>query len=95
MSTALELALPTMELLRERFGTPFVADVPYGEIGTTRFLQEVTNLLEIPHDRIRNAARDAKLSWFARTVDAHALSGKRVGVFGMPSAAAGHRSLPA
>ncbi len=89
VSTALELALPTMELLRDRFGTPFVADVPYGEIGTARFLQEVTNLLEIPHDRIRNAARDAKLSWFARTVDAHALSGKRVGVFGMPSAAAG------
>jgi light-independent protochlorophyllide reductase subunit B len=87
--TATELALPTMEFLRERFGMPFVRDAPYGETGTTRLLAEIAHLLEIPRDRVTHAARGAKLSWYARTVDAHALSGKRVGVFGTPSAAAG------
>jgi hypothetical protein len=37
----------------------------------------------------RTPHADAKLLWYARTVDAHALSGKRVGVFGTPTAAAG------
>jgi light-independent protochlorophyllide reductase subunit B len=89
VTTALELARPTLALLRERFGTPYLEDVPYGEIGTTRFLGELAQILEIPRELVRFAARDAKLGWYARTVDAHALSGKRVGVFGMPSAAAG------
>jgi light-independent protochlorophyllide reductase subunit B len=89
VTTALELARPTLERLHQRFGTPYIERVPYGEIGTTRFLNDVVQILEIPRERVRYAARDAKLGWFARTVDAHALSGKRVGVFGMPSAAAG------
>jgi light-independent protochlorophyllide reductase subunit B len=87
--TAFELALPTMEFLHERFGMPFVTDAPYGETGTTRMLAEVAQVLELPRDRVTHAARGAKLSWYARTVDAHALSGKRVAVFGTPSAAAG------
>ncbi len=87
--TALELALPTLELLHERFQTPFLGQPPYGELGTTLVLNEVAQILEIPRARIAYAARDAKLSWYARTVDAHALSGKRVGIFGSPSAAAG------
>jgi len=87
--TATELALPTMEFLRERFGTPFLGEALYGELGTTRLLTELAQLLELPHDRVLRAARVAKLSWYARTVDAHALSGKSVGVFGTPSAAAG------
>jgi light-independent protochlorophyllide reductase subunit B len=87
--TAVELALPTMELLHERFGTPYLSEAPYGEAGTTRVVSELAQVLELPHDRIAHAARRAKLSWYARTVDAHALSGKRVGVFGTPSAAAG------
>jgi light-independent protochlorophyllide reductase subunit B len=87
--TANELALPTMERLRERFGTPYITDPPYGELGTTRFLNELCDILEISRARVAHAARDAKLSWYARTVDAHALSGKRVAVFGSPSAAAG------
>jgi light-independent protochlorophyllide reductase subunit B len=86
---ALELAEPTLQLLRERFTTPYLTDVPYGESGTTRLLGEVARILEIPRERIAHAARNAKLSWYARTVDAHALSGKRVGVFGTPSAVAG------
>ena len=40
-----------------------------------------------PRRRTPRATRS--LRWYARTVDAHALSGKRVAVFGMPSAAAG------
>ena len=87
--TALELAEPTLRLLHERFATPYLSTVPYGESGTTKLLTDVARLLEIPHDRVAYAARNAKLSWYARTVDAHALSGKRVGVFGTPSAAAG------
>jgi light-independent protochlorophyllide reductase subunit B len=87
--TAYELALPTLELLRNRFGTPFLSEPPYGELGTTRLLVELAGVLEIPRSRVTYAARDAKLAWYARTVDAHALSGKRVGVFGSPSAAAG------
>ncbi len=87
--TAHELALPAMELLRERFETPYVSEVPYGEAGTTRVVNEIARLLEIPRARVTHAARDAMLGWYARTVDAHALSGKRVGVFGAPSAAAG------
>ncbi len=87
--TAVELALPTLELLKERFGTPYLSEPPYGELGTTRLLAELAQILEIPRSRIAYAARDAKLSWYARTVDAHALSGKRVAVFGAPSAAIG------
>ena len=87
--TAVELAEPTMQLLRDRFATPFLTDVPYGEAGTTRLLNLLAQMLELPRDRVAYAARNAKLSWYARTVDAHALSGKRVGVFGTPSAAAG------
>ena len=89
VTTAVESARPTMERLQERFGTPFLETVPYGELGTTRFAAEVAQILEIPRERVRYAARNARLGWYARTVDAHALSGKRVGVFGMPSAAAG------
>ena len=87
--TALELAEPTIKLLRDRFATPYLTDVPYGESGTTKLLAQIARLLEFPHERVAYAARNAKLSWYARTVDAHALSGKRVGVFGSPSAAAG------
>jgi len=87
--TAYELAKPTLEYLRERFGTPYVSTLPYGEAGTTRFLRELCGLCEIPAERIAVAAQDAKLLWYSRTVDAHALSSKRVGVFGLPSAAAG------
>lgn len=89
VTTAPELARPTLQRLHERFATPFLESVPYGELGTTRFAAELAQVLELPRERVRFAARDAKLSWYARTVDAHALSGKRVGVFGMPSAAAG------
>jgi light-independent protochlorophyllide reductase subunit B len=89
VTTALELSRPTLQLLKERFGTPYLESIPYGELGTTRFLGELIQILEIPRERARYAARDAKLGWYARTVDAHALSGKRVGVFGLPSAAAG------
>jgi light-independent protochlorophyllide reductase subunit B len=87
--TAFELAKPTLEYLRERFGTPFANELPYGEAGTTRFLRELCGLCEIPAARIAEAARDAQLLWYSRTVDAHALSSKRVAVFGLPSAAAG------
>jgi light-independent protochlorophyllide reductase subunit B len=87
--TAHELAKPTLDFLRERFGTPYVDALPYGEAGTTRFLRELCGLCEIPADRIAVAARDAHLLWYSRTVDAHALSSKRVAVFGLPSAAAG------
>ncbi len=87
--TAAELAKPTLDFLRERFGTPHVDELPYGEAGTTRFLRELCALCEIPAERIALAAKDAKLLWYSRTVDAHALSSKRVAVFGLPSAAAG------
>jgi light-independent protochlorophyllide reductase subunit B len=89
VTTAYELALPTLELLRERFGTMYLTDAPYGEAGTTAFLRDLAHMLELPASRITHAARGARLLWYARTVDAHALSGKRVGVFGTPAAAAG------
>jgi light-independent protochlorophyllide reductase subunit B len=89
LSTAHELTAPTIAYLQRRFGTPSVNALPFGEAGTTEFLRELCALLEIPSDRIKHAARDAKLLWYARTVDAHALSGKRVGVFGTPTTAAG------
>jgi light-independent protochlorophyllide reductase subunit B len=89
VTTAAELARPTLQRLHERFATPFVERAPYGETGTTLWLNDVTQILEIPRERIRHAARNAHLSWYARTVDAHALSGKRAAVFGMPSAVAG------
>ena len=43
--TAHELAKPTLEFLRERFGTPYVDELPYGEAGTTRFLRELCGAL--------------------------------------------------
>ncbi len=87
--TAHELAMPTLTYLRERFGTPFLNELPYGEAGTTRFLRELCGHCEIPQERCALAARDSKLLWYARTVDAHALSSKRVAVFGAPTAVAG------
>ncbi len=84
-----ELAQPTLDYLRERFGTPYARELPYGEAGTTRFLREIAGICELPRERIAVAARASQLSWYARTVDAHALSSKRVGVFGAPTAAAG------
>jgi light-independent protochlorophyllide reductase subunit B len=89
ISLAHELTTPTTTYLKNRFGTPLVGALPYGEAGTNRFLRELCGILEIPAERIAVAARDAKLLWYARTVDAHALSGKRVGVFGTPTTAAG------
>ena len=89
VATAHELAKPTLEYLGERFGTPYVRELPYGEAGTTRFLRELCAICEIPADRIAAASGDAKLLWYSRTVDAHALSSKRVAVFGAPTAAAG------
>jgi light-independent protochlorophyllide reductase subunit B len=89
VATAHELALPTLDYLKNRFGTPYAQELPYGEAGTTRFLREICTLLEIPADRIKEAARGCNLMWYARTVDAHALSGKRVAVFGTPTTAAG------
>jgi light-independent protochlorophyllide reductase subunit B len=87
--TAYELAKPTLEFLRARFGTPAVEALPYGEAGTTRFLTELCGLCEIPASRIAQASRGAQLLWYSRTVDAHALSTKRAAVFGAPTAAAG------
>jgi light-independent protochlorophyllide reductase subunit B len=89
LSTAHELTTPTTTYLHDRFGTPTVDALPFGEAGTTQYLRELCALLEIPAERIAAASRDAKLLWYARTVDAHALSGKRVGVFGTPTTAAG------
>jgi light-independent protochlorophyllide reductase subunit B len=89
ISLAHELTAPLSASLKARFGTPTVGALPYGEAGTTRFLRELCALLEIPAERIATASRDAKLLWYARTVDAHALSGKRVAVFGTPTTAAG------
>jgi len=89
LSTAYELTAPVTAYLHERFGTPTLDALPFGEAGTTVFLRELCALLEIPSARIAHAARDAKLLWYARTVDAHALSGKRVGAFGTPTTAAG------
>jgi light-independent protochlorophyllide reductase subunit B len=89
VTLAHELTGPLSAYLFERFGTPTVQALPYGEAGTTRFLRELCTLLEIPTERIALAARDAKLLWYARTVDAHALSSKRVAVFGTPTTAAG------
>jgi len=87
--TAHELAQPTLAYLKSRFGTPFVEELAYGEAGTTRFLRELCAVCEIPGAAIAAAAKTSQLLWYARTVDAHALSSKRVGVFGAPTAVAG------
>jgi light-independent protochlorophyllide reductase subunit B len=87
--TAHELAMPTLQYLKTRFGTPYVDELPYGEAGTTRFLRELCGYCEIPQERIVKASRASNLLWYSRTVDAHALSSKRVAVFGAPTAVAG------
>ncbi len=89
ISLAHELTERTTTYLRERFGTPTIQALPYGEAGTTRFLRELCGLLEIDAAVIAEAARASQLMWYARTVDAHALSHKRVGIFGSPTTAAG------
>ena len=89
VTTAPEHSRPTLLKLHERFATPYLESVPYGEMGTTVWLNDVVQILEVPRDRVRHAARNARLGWYARTVDAHALSSKRAAVFGMPSAVAG------
>ena len=87
--TAHELAKPTLDYLKARFGTPYVEELPYGEAGTNRFLRELCGYCEIPQATIAHAAKASQLLWYARTVDAHALSSKRVAVFGAPTAVAG------
>jgi light-independent protochlorophyllide reductase subunit B len=89
ISLAHELTERTTTYLQKRFGTPTIQALPYGEAGTTRFLRELCGLLEIDAARIADAARASQLMWYARTVDAHALSHKRIGVFGSPTTAAG------
>ncbi len=87
--TAIELAQPTLDFLQARFGTPFSRELPYGEAGTTRFLRELCGICELANAPVAEAARASQLLWYARTVDAHALSSKRVMIFGAPTAAAG------
>ena len=70
--------------LERRFGQKTVRTVPIGVAATREFIREVEALAEIGPVDIDRLADEAglRLPWYAKSVDSHYLTGKRVFVFG-------------
>ncbi len=79
-----EIADPAAAFLERRFGQKTVRAVPIGVGGTGDFVREVAaaaGLGPVDIDAIADAA-GLRLPWYAKSVDSHYLTGKRVFVFG-------------
>ena len=86
-----EISRTTTSWLQRSFGMPFTTTVPMGVSATREFVIEVARLAGVDPapvlggERLGEAAADAsqsRLPWYARSVDATYLTGKRVFVFG-------------
>jgi light-independent protochlorophyllide reductase subunit B len=76
-----EVAGQAAAWLQRSFGQPSTRTIPIGVAGTRAFIAEVAALagIDVPTDIEGDAARS---SWYAHSVDATYLTGKRVFVFG-------------
>jgi light-independent protochlorophyllide reductase subunit B len=76
-----EVAGQAAAWLQRSFGQPSTRTIPIGVAGTRAFIAEVAGLagIEVPAGLGEDAARS---SWYAHSVDATYLTGKRVFVFG-------------
>ncbi|WP_077001906.1 ferredoxin:protochlorophyllide reductase (ATP-dependent) subunit B [Variovorax sp. KK3] len=76
-----EIASLTAQWLQRSFGQPCTKTVPIGTGATRDFIAEVAQLAGIDPARALHDAT-ARAPWYARSVDATYLTGKRVFVFG-------------
>ncbi len=76
-----EVADPAAQWLERTFGQPRTKTIPLGVGATHAFIAEAARLAGVdPAPALADAS--SRLTWYARTVDANYLSGKRVFVFG-------------
>jgi light-independent protochlorophyllide reductase subunit B len=80
-----ELSESTALYLKRQYGQPYSQTIPIGEQATDAFVREVAGLAGIDADRALFQARQAqpcRAAWYAASVDATYLTGKRVFIFG-------------
>lgn len=76
-----EIAQQAAGWLGRNFGQPATRTVPIGARATREFIAEVAQLAGLAPDAAQ-AAADSRSPWYAQSVDANYLTGKRVFVFG-------------
>jgi light-independent protochlorophyllide reductase subunit B len=76
-----EIAAPAAQWLQRKFGQPIVKTVPIGVGATRDFIAEVAATAQIDAAAMLDE-RGSRLTWYARSVDATYLTGKRVFIFG-------------
>jgi light-independent protochlorophyllide reductase subunit B len=76
-----EIAQQAAGWLKRSFGQPFTQTIPIGAEATRAFIAEVAALAGIQPD-VAAAAAESRSPWYAQSVDANYLTGKRVFVFG-------------
>jgi light-independent protochlorophyllide reductase subunit B len=76
-----EIAQQAAGWLKRSFGQPFTQTIPIGAEATRAFIAEVAGLAGIEPD-VAQAAAQSRSPWYAQSVDANYLTGKRVFVFG-------------
>lgn len=86
-----EVSRPTARWLERHFGLPYTRSIPMGLNGTREFVSEVAALAGLdPAECLRKldlddrngATGQARMRWYARSVDSTYLTGKRVFIFG-------------
>jgi light-independent protochlorophyllide reductase subunit B len=80
-----ELSESTALYLKRQLGQPYTQTIPIGEQGTDAFVREVAGLAGLDPDQALFRARQAqpcRANWYAASVDATYLTGKRVFIFG-------------
>ncbi|MEY4083045.1 MAG: hypothetical protein RL483_414 [Pseudomonadota bacterium] len=86
-----ELSETTALYLKRQHGQPFSQTIPIGEQATDQFVREVAQLAGLdPQQALARAraAQPCRADWYAASVDATYLTGKRVFIFGDASHAA-------
>jgi light-independent protochlorophyllide reductase subunit B len=80
-----EVALSAAEFLKRQFGQAFTRTIPIGYKATLRFIDEVATLAGLdPAAALEKSLAKAgsRSRWYAESVDANYLTGKRVFIFG-------------
>jgi light-independent protochlorophyllide reductase subunit B len=78
-----EVGSVAAQWLKRQFGQPSTRTIPLGAAATREFVAEVAQLAGIDADAaIEAATRDARATWYAKSVDSTYLTGKRVFIFG-------------
>ncbi|MEK8031292.1 ferredoxin:protochlorophyllide reductase (ATP-dependent) subunit B [Ideonella sp. DXS29W] len=78
-----EVASQAAGHLTRRFGQSATRTIPIGSRATARFIAEVAELAGVPVPAdLADELREGRAAWYAKSVDATYLTGKRVFVFG-------------